>query len=69
MLTGLTPGSYDLPESSLKDKVKDMEKAWRPAIVLFSLLAAAYAAIDGLKPPRPLPENAPPRGDILPFMR
>ena len=53
----------------MKDKGKDMEKAWRPAIVLFSLLAAAYAAIDGLKPPRPLPENAPPEGNILPIMR
>jgi hypothetical protein len=60
MLTGVASGSYDLPESNLKDKGKDMEKAWRPAIVLFSLLAAAYAAIDGLKPPRPLSENAPP---------
>jgi hypothetical protein len=67
-LTGIAFGSYDLPESSLKDKVKDMEKAWRPAIVLFSLLAAAYAVIDGLKPPRPLPENAPPEGDILPIL-
>jgi len=68
-LTGNASGSYDLPESSLKDKGKDMEKAWRPAIVLFSLLAAAYAAIDGFKPPRPLPENAPSEGGILPIMR
>ena len=67
-MTGIASGSYDLPESSLKDKGKDMGKAWRPAIVLFSLLAAAYAAIDGLKPLRPLPENALPARDIPPVL-